>query len=99
MQRRFGGTYGWRRDNDRIGRRKWGLCYAPGGRRRRLTQLDLALQADVSTRHLSYVENGRARPTSSMILHLSDQLEIPLARAQRACCSPADTHPLSPSTS
>jgi transcriptional regulator with XRE-family HTH domain len=46
--------------------------------RRRLTQLDLALQADVSTRHLSYVENGRARPTSSMILHLSDQLEIPL---------------------
>jgi transcriptional regulator with XRE-family HTH domain len=46
--------------------------------RRRLTQLDLALQADVSTRHLSYVENGRSRPTSSMILHLSDQLEIPL---------------------
>ena len=46
--------------------------------RRRLTQLDLALQADVSTRHLSYVENGRARPTSSMILHLSDQLDIPL---------------------
>src|ERR1700709_2320633 len=46
--------------------------------RRRLTQLDLALQADVSTRHLSYVENGKSRPTSSMILHLSDQLEIPL---------------------
>jgi transcriptional regulator with XRE-family HTH domain len=46
--------------------------------RRRLSQLDLSLQADVSTRHLSYVETGRSRPTSSMILHLSDRLEIPL---------------------
>ena len=46
--------------------------------RRRLTQLDLALAADVSTRHISYVETGRSRPTSAMILHLSDQLEIPL---------------------
>ena len=42
------------------------------------TQLDLALAADVSTRHISYVENGRSKPTSAMILHLSDQLEIPL---------------------
>jgi transcriptional regulator with XRE-family HTH domain len=46
--------------------------------RRRLSQLDLALAADVSTRHISYVENGRSKPTSAMILHLSDQLEIPL---------------------
>jgi transcriptional regulator with XRE-family HTH domain len=46
--------------------------------RRRLTQLDLALAADVSTRHISFVENGRARPTSAMILHLADELEIPL---------------------
>jgi transcriptional regulator with XRE-family HTH domain len=46
--------------------------------RRRLTQLDLALAADVSTRHISYVETGRSKPTSQMILHLSDQLEIPL---------------------
>jgi transcriptional regulator with XRE-family HTH domain len=46
--------------------------------RRRLSQLDLSLQADVSTRHLSYVETGRSRPTSSMILHLSERLEIPL---------------------
>ncbi len=46
--------------------------------RRRLTQLDLALAADVSTRHISYVETGRSRPTSQMILHLADQLEIPL---------------------
>ncbi len=32
----------------------------------------------MSTRHISYVENGRSKPTSAMILHLSDQLEIPL---------------------
>jgi hypothetical protein len=36
------------------------------------------LAADVSTRHISYVETGRSKPTSQMILHLSDQLEIPL---------------------
>jgi transcriptional regulator with XRE-family HTH domain len=46
--------------------------------RRRLTQLDLALAADVSTRHISYVETGRSKPTSAMIVHLSEQLEIPL---------------------
>ena len=44
----------------------------------RLTQLDLALAADVSTRHISYVETGRSKPTSAMILHLSEQLEVPL---------------------
>jgi transcriptional regulator with XRE-family HTH domain len=46
--------------------------------RRRLSQLDLALAANVSTRHLSYVENGRSRPTSAMILNLSDRLDVPL---------------------
>jgi transcriptional regulator with XRE-family HTH domain len=46
--------------------------------RRRLTQLDLALASQVSTRHLSFVETGRSRPTSRLILNLSDQLEIPL---------------------
>lgn len=46
--------------------------------RRRLSQLDLSLRAEVSTRHLSYVETGRSRPTPAMILRLSEQLEIPL---------------------
>ncbi len=46
--------------------------------RRRLTQLDLALAANVSTRHLSYLETGRSRPTSAMILQLSDALDVPL---------------------
>jgi transcriptional regulator with XRE-family HTH domain len=46
--------------------------------RRRLTQLDLALEADVSARHLSFVETGRAQPSREMLLHLSEELEIPL---------------------
>src|ERR1041385_1491361 len=46
--------------------------------RRRLTQLELALQAEVSTRHLSFVETGRASPSREMILHLADQLDVPL---------------------
>jgi len=46
--------------------------------RRRWTQLDLALDAGVSTRHLSFVETGRAKPSAEMVLLLSDQLEVPL---------------------
>ena len=46
--------------------------------RRRLSQLDLALKADVSARHLSFVETGRAQPSRAMILHLAEQLEVPL---------------------
>ena len=45
---------------------------------RRLSQLELALQAEVSTRHLSFVETGRATPSRSMVLHLADALDIPL---------------------
>jgi transcriptional regulator with XRE-family HTH domain len=46
--------------------------------RRRLSQLELALQADVSTRHLSFIETGRATPSREMVLHLADQLDVPL---------------------
>ena len=46
--------------------------------RRRLSQLDLAIQADISTRHLSFVETGRSRPTPEMILRLTEQMEVPL---------------------
>src|SRR3984885_7532981 len=51
--------------------------------RRRLSQLDLALAADVSSRHLSFVETGRSRPTSDMILRLAEHLDVPL-RARNA---------------
>ena len=47
-------------------------------RRRRLSQLDLALAADVSTRHVSFLETGRAQPSRDMIARLSDVLEAPL---------------------
>jgi transcriptional regulator with XRE-family HTH domain len=46
--------------------------------RRHLSQLELAIQADISTRHLSFVETGRSKPTSQMILRLSEQLDVPL---------------------
>ncbi len=45
---------------------------------RRLTQLDLAGQAVVSARHLSYVETGRSRPSRKMVLHLAERLDVPL---------------------
>jgi transcriptional regulator with XRE-family HTH domain len=47
-------------------------------RRRRLSQLDLALEAGVSARHLSFLETGRSKPSREMVLHLSEQLEVPL---------------------
>lgn len=46
--------------------------------RRRLSQLDLSIQADISTRHLSFVETGRSKPTPAMILRLTEQLDVPL---------------------
>lgn len=46
--------------------------------RRRMSQLDLALEAEISTRHLSFVETGRAQPSREMVLHLAEQLDIPL---------------------
>ena len=44
---------------------------------RRMSQLDLALAADVSARHISFLETGRAKPSRSMILRLSETLEMP----------------------
>jgi transcriptional regulator with XRE-family HTH domain len=46
--------------------------------RRRLTQLELSLQSDVSARHLSFLETGRSRPSRDMVLHLSEELDVPL---------------------
>jgi transcriptional regulator with XRE-family HTH domain len=47
-------------------------------RRRRLSQLDLAGEAEVSQRHLSFLESGRAAPSREMVLRLAERLEIPL---------------------
>jgi transcriptional regulator with XRE-family HTH domain len=46
--------------------------------RRRLSQLDLALDTDVSARHLSFIETGRATPSRDMLLRLAERLDIPL---------------------
>ena len=51
--------------------------------RRRLSQLDLALEAGVSPRHLSFIETGRARPSAEMVLQLAEPLEIPLRERNR----------------
>jgi transcriptional regulator with XRE-family HTH domain len=51
--------------------------------RRRRTQLDLALDAGVSARHLSFVETGRSRPGADVILRLAEQLDLPLRECNR----------------
>jgi transcriptional regulator with XRE-family HTH domain len=51
--------------------------------RRRLSQLDLALQAGVSARHLSFFETGRSRPSAQMVLHLAEGLGVPLRDRNR----------------
>jgi transcriptional regulator with XRE-family HTH domain len=47
-------------------------------RRRRRSQMDLALDAGVSARHVSFVETGRSRPSAELVLRLSEQLDVPL---------------------
>src|ERR1043165_7280333 len=46
--------------------------------RRRLSQLDLALEANISSKHLSFLETGRAQPSRDMVLHLAERLDVPL---------------------
>jgi transcriptional regulator with XRE-family HTH domain len=45
---------------------------------RRLSQMELALEAEVSTRHLSFVETGRAQPSRAMVVRLAEHLDVPL---------------------
>ena len=51
--------------------------------RRRLSQLEVASEAAVSARHLSFVETGRSRPSRELVLHLADHLEVPLRERNR----------------
>ncbi|MFI5707681.1 helix-turn-helix domain-containing protein [Kribbella sp. NPDC051620] len=46
--------------------------------RRQLSQLDLAIAADVSARHVSLVETGKSQPSAEMVLRLAEQLDVPL---------------------
>ncbi|WP_193367218.1 MmyB family transcriptional regulator [Pelagibius marinus] len=64
-------------------------------RRRRLSQLDLALAAEVSQRHLSFLESGRAAPSREMVLRLAEPLAIPL-RERNALLAAAGFAPVYP---
>lgn len=64
---------------------------------RRLSQLDLSLTAEISMRHLSCVETGRAQPSREMVLRLSEALQIPL-RERNALLLAAGYAPLYPHT-
>jgi transcriptional regulator with XRE-family HTH domain len=46
--------------------------------RRRMSQLDLALEAEISQKHLSFVESGRSAPSREMVLNLAERLQVPL---------------------
>jgi transcriptional regulator with XRE-family HTH domain len=52
-------------------------------RSRRLSQLDLALHAEVSQRHLSFLESGRAQPSREMVVQLAQALDLPLRERNR----------------
>lgn len=58
-------------------RASFGLLLRDWRRRRRLSQLDLASEAEVSQRHLSFVESGRANPSRGMVIRLAERLEVP----------------------
>jgi transcriptional regulator with XRE-family HTH domain len=59
-------------------RERVGVLVRDWRRRRRLSQLDLSLEVGVSTRHLSFVETGRSRPSPELVLALAERLDIPL---------------------
>jgi len=46
--------------------------------RRRMSQLDLAVDAEISSRHLSFLETGRSQPSRDMVLRLAERLDVPL---------------------
>jgi len=51
--------------------------------RRRLSQLQLALDANVSTKHLSFVETGRSQPSRQLLVHLAQKLDLPIVERNR----------------
>ena len=45
---------------------------------RRLSQMDLALEAEISQKHLSFIESGRSAPSREMLVHIAEHLDVPL---------------------
>src|SRR5436190_788154 len=58
--------------------RRVGTLLRDWRQRRRFSQLHLASRAEVSPRHLSFVETGRSRPSRELVLHLAEHLDVPL---------------------
>ncbi|WP_251095612.1 helix-turn-helix transcriptional regulator [Streptomyces sp. Caat 7-52] len=65
--------------------------------RRRISQLELALRADSSARHISFVETGRSRPSEEMVLRLAERLDVPV-RERNALLLAAGYAPRFPET-
>ncbi|MFJ3715236.1 helix-turn-helix domain-containing protein [Streptomyces sp. NPDC090057] len=65
--------------------------------RRRVSQLELALRADSSARHISFIETGRSRPSEEMVLRLAEHLEVPV-RERNALLLAAGYAPRYPET-
>lgn len=65
--------------------------------RRRISQLELALRADSSARHISFVETGRSRPSQAMVLRLAEHLDVPV-RERNALLIAAGYAPAYPET-
>lgn len=65
--------------------------------RRRISQLELALRADSSARHISFVETGRSRPSEEMVLRLAERLDVPV-RERNALLLAAGYAPRYPET-
>jgi transcriptional regulator with XRE-family HTH domain len=63
--------------------------------RRRMSQLDLACEAEISTRHLSFLETGRSAPSRDMVLRLAERLDVPL-RARNTLLNAAGYAPVFP---
>ncbi len=55
--------------------------------RRRYSQLALAFDAEISPKHLSFIESGRAQPSRDMLMHLAERLEVPLRERNRLLLS------------
>ena len=66
------------RPDDATPRSAFGPVLRDWRERRRLSQQELSLAADVSARHLSFLETGRSQPSRKMVLSLADHLEVPL---------------------
>ena len=65
----------------------FGLLLRDCRRARKRSQLDLAVEADVSQRHVSFLESGRAQPSREMVLQLSQALDLPLRERNRLLMS------------